>query len=86
MEEILEVVDRTIILGKEINLYRSIENPLFLAKEISGWLGIKNASQMLKQAGVSESQKGVFLKKESSEIPLALADGLNGECRIYNYE
>lgn len=26
------------------------------------------------------------LKKESSEIPLALDYGLNGECRIYNYE
>ena len=62
MEEILEVVERAVILGKEVNLYRSIENPLFEAKEIAGWLGIKNASQMLKQAGVEESQKGVFLK------------------------
>lgn len=34
MDEILEVVDRAIILGKEVNLYRSIENPLFEAKEL----------------------------------------------------
>ena len=25
-------------------------------------------------------------KSEASEIPLTLADGMNGECRIYNYE
>ena len=39
MEEKLEVVQRTEILGKEINLYGSIENPRFLATEVAEWIG-----------------------------------------------
>ena len=63
MEEILEVVDRTIILGKEINLYRSIENPLFLAKDVAEWIdysksnGKYQINNMLKK--VSEEEKGI---------------------------
>lgn len=39
MEEKLEIVQRTEILGKEINLYGSIENPRFLATEVAEWIG-----------------------------------------------
>ena len=60
--EVLQVIDKTKILGKDVNLYRSIEEPLFEANEVAGWLGIQNVSQMLKQADIDESEKAIFLK------------------------
>ena len=62
MNEVLKVIDKTKILGKDVNLYCSIEEPLFEASEVAGWLGVQNVSQMLKQAEIDESEKGIFLK------------------------
>ena len=62
MNEVLQVIDKTKILGKDVNLYCSIEDPLFEASEVAGWLDVKNVSQMLKQADIDESEKAIFLK------------------------
>ena len=59
---VLQVIAETEILGKKIKMYDSIKNPWFLASDIAEWLGIKNISQMLKQAGISEKEKDIFLK------------------------
>ena len=61
-QSVLTVIQETIILGKQVKLYRDIENPLFEASDIANWLDIQNVSQMLKQADVPESEKGIFLK------------------------
>ena len=60
--EVLTVIQETVILGKDVRLYRSIEEPLFEASEVAGWLGVQNVSQMLKQADIDESEKAIFLK------------------------
>ena len=60
--EVLTVIQETVILGKDVKLYRSIEEPLFEASEVAGWLGVQNVSQMLKQADIDESEKAIFLK------------------------
>lgn len=60
--EVLTVIQETVILGKDVRLYRSIEEPLFEASEVAGWLDVKNVSQMLKQADIDESEKAIFLK------------------------
>lgn len=59
---ILQVIAETEILGRKIKMYDSIKNPWFLASDIAEWLGIKNISQMLKQAGISKNEKDIFLK------------------------
>lgn len=61
-DTVLTVIQETEILGKKVNLYSSIENPLFEASEVAGWLEVKNVSQMLKQADIDESEKVIFLK------------------------
>lgn len=61
-QNVLTVIQETVILGKPVKLYRDIENPLFEASDIANWLDIQNVSQMLKQADVPESEKGIFLK------------------------
>ena len=60
--EVLTVIQETVILGKNVRLYRSIEDPLFEASEVASWLDVKNVSQMLKQADIDESEKAIFLK------------------------
>ena len=60
--EVLTVIQETVILGKDVRLYRSIEDPLFEASEVASWLDVKNVSQMLKQADIDESEKAIFLK------------------------
>ena len=60
--EVLAVIQETVILGKDVRLYRSIEDPLFEASEVASWLGVQNVSQMLKQADIEESEKAIFLK------------------------
>ena len=60
--EVLTVIQETVILGKDVRLYRSVEEPLFEASEVAGWLGVQNVSQMLKQADIDESEKAIFLK------------------------
>lgn len=60
--EVLTVIQETVILGKNVRLYRSIEEPLFEASEVASWLDVKNVSQMLKQADIDESEKAIFLK------------------------
>lgn len=55
--EVLQVIQETEILGKQIKMYRSIENPLFLAKDVAEWIdySISNVSKMLKS--VDEDEK-----------------------------
>lgn len=62
MNEVLSVIQETEILGKKVNLYRSIEEPLFEANEVAKWLDVKNVSQMIKQADIDDSEKAIFLK------------------------
>ena len=38
-DEVLQVVAETEILGKQIKMYGSIENPYFVASDVAEWLG-----------------------------------------------
>lgn len=60
--EVLEVVQETEILGKRIQLYGSIENPLFLANDVAEWIdyaknpnGSRQTSKLVKS--VDENEK-----------------------------
>lgn len=61
-EQVLTVIQETEILGKKVKLYGNVVTPLFEASEVAGWLSISNVSQMLKQAEVTDEDKGIFLK------------------------
>lgn len=49
-EKILTVIQKTVILGKNIRMYNSVDNPLFLAKDVAEWIDYSksNVSKMLK--------------------------------------
>ena len=42
--DVLTVIQETVILGKDVRIYRSIEEPLFEASEVASWLDVKNVS------------------------------------------
>mgnify|MGYP000522750973 CR=1 FL=1 len=63
----VQLVDTTEILGRRIDLYRSIEDPLFLAKDVAEWIdynqtdGKYNVSKMLKTIDSDEKYKTKIL-------------------------
>lgn len=68
MNEILNVVKETEILGKRIQMYGSIENPLFKAADVANWIeyqfvkgkNVRNTSKMLKLVDDSEKVKAIL--------------------------
>lgn len=63
----VQLVDTTEILGRRIDLYRSIEDPLFLARDVAEWIdynqtdGKYNVSKMLKTIDSDEKYKTKIL-------------------------
>ena len=69
----VQLVDTTEILGRRIDLYRSIENPLFLAKDVAEWIdystttdGYYNVSKMLMSIDAEEKYKTKILSITNS--------------------
>ena len=63
-DAVLTVIQETEILGKKIQMYGSIESPLFLAKDVAEWIdysksnGKYKVSQMVKN--VDDDEKGIY--------------------------
>ena len=55
--KILTVIQETEILGKKIQMYGSVEYPLFMASDVAEWIEHSNARSMIKT--VDEDEKGV---------------------------
>ena len=56
-KNVLNVVTETEILGKAIKLYGSIDNPWFMASDVSDWIEHSNVRMMLKK--IEDDEKGV---------------------------
>lgn len=54
MEEI-KIISKTTFLDKEIDVWGSIDNPLFRANDVQSWLGLKNVSRAV--ANVDEDER-----------------------------
>lgn len=55
MENKIEVINKSMLLGKEIDVYGTIDEPLFLAKDVAEWIGHSDVSMMVKN--VEEEEK-----------------------------
>lgn len=51
----LQVINEQVVLGKDFKIYGTIENPLFLAKDVADWIEHSNTRMMLKS--VDEDEK-----------------------------
>lgn len=79
--EVLEVVQETKILGKEIKLYGSIENPLFMASDVADWIEHTNTTMMLRK--IDDNEKGlnnVYTLGGNQEKWFVTEDGLYEIC------
>lgn len=56
-EKVLTVVQETVILGKKIQLYGSVEAPLFKATDVADWIEHTKVSMMLKSIDENEKVK-----------------------------
>jgi phage antirepressor YoqD-like protein len=56
-DAVLTVVQETVILGKKIQLYGSVEAPLFKATDVADWIEHTKVSMMLKSVEESEKVK-----------------------------
>lgn len=51
----IKVINKSMLLGKEIDVYGSVDEPLFLAKDVAEWIGHSDVSMMVKN--VEEDEK-----------------------------
>lgn len=84
-EKVLTVIQETEILGKKIQMYNSIEYPLFLAKDVADWIdySISNVSKMLKSVDEDEKTTRKFCTSGSNyqtEAWFLTEDGLYECC------
>ena len=56
-EKTLTVIQETVILGKKIQMYDNIENPLFKATDVANWIEHSKVSVMLKTVDDNEKVK-----------------------------
>lgn len=54
----MEILEAREIFGKEFNIYGTLEEPMFLAKDVAKWIEIVNVSQMLKN--IDDEEKGIY--------------------------
>ena len=74
MENKLKVINKSMLLGKEIDVYGTAENPLFKAKDVADWMEILNVSDMIKN--VDEEERSKFNLGRQGETWMLTEDGL----------
>lgn len=79
--EILAVIQETEILGKKIQMYNTIESPLFLASDVAEWIEHSQTSKMVKSVDDDEKLMGtLFLSGQNRETWFLTEDGLYEVC------
>lgn len=72
----LQVINQQEVLGKHFRIYGTIENPLFLAKDVAEWIEHSKASMMLE--GIDEDEKlkeTIFTSGQNREMWFLTEDG-----------
>ena len=80
-QKALKIVAETEILGRKIQMYNSVDNPLFLAKDVAGWIEHSNARMMLKK--IDDEDKvvnNVYTLGGIQESTFLTEDGLYEVC------
>lgn len=69
MKSEIKILTKAEVLAKEFILYGTVEEPLFLAKDVAEWIGLSNVSDMISRV-------------DSSEVTKLNLGGLQGECNF----
>lgn len=73
----IKVINMSMLLGKEINVYGSVDDPLFLAKDVAEWIEHTQPSKMVETVDEDEKLMGtIFLSGQNREVWMLTEDGL----------
>ena len=71
------IITKSEVLGKQINVYGDIENPLFLAKDVASWLEHSDVHKMVETVDDDEKTVGtLFLSGQNREVWMLTENGL----------
>ena len=71
------IITKQEVLGKQINVYGDIENPLFLAKDVASWLEHSDVHKMVESVDDDEKTVGtLFLSGQNREVWMLTENGL----------
>lgn len=73
----LQVIDERKIFNKDFRIWGTVENPLFLAKDVAAWIEHSNPTEMIK--GVDDDEKlnsTIFSGGQNREMTFLTEDGL----------
>ena len=91
MNEELKIINEQEVLGKDFKIYGSIDEPLFLAKDVADWIEYDKSSinKMLNKVDEDEKVRNIvptlggaqeICKKRSQEFPKPQEVGSNTDC------
>lgn len=73
----IKVINKSMLLGKEIDVYGSVDEPLFLAKDVAEWIEHTQPSKMVETVDEDEKLMGtIFLSGQNREVWMLTEDGL----------
>lgn len=73
----IKVINKSMLLGKEIDVYGSVDEPLFLAKDVAEWIEHTQPSKMVETVDEDEKLIGtIFLSGQNREVWMLTEDGL----------
>ena len=73
----IKVINKSMLLGKEIDVYGSVDEPLFLAKDVAEWIEHTQPSKMVETVDEDEKLMGtIFLSGHNREVWMLTEDGL----------
>ena len=55
----LQVIEQRNVVGQDMKIYGTRDEPLFLAKDVANWIGHSNVSKMVSDADLDESEKEI---------------------------
>lgn len=73
----VKLINTSNFLGREINVYGSVENPLFLAKDVAEWIEHSDVSTMVRTVDEDEKlTQTLFVSGQRRECNFLTEDGL----------
>ena len=82
-DEVLQVIKETEILGKQIKMYGSIENPYFVASDVAEWLGERDGYTVSRKVSDEEKDTQIVCTLGGNQKTTVLTeDGLYDACML----
>ena len=73
----LQMIDQREILGKTFRIFGTIENPLFVAQDVAGWIEHSNVTEMTRSIDDAEKLNSTILSAgQNREVTMLTEDGL----------